>query len=72
MSYEIWTRNAYGHQFGQPLSKIEGELTAEQVAGQLRNAAHGPYLLHQLCIVQDAEVTEAGRWLKDYEKDRTK
>lgn len=71
MTYEIWTRNQYGYEFGKPVSKIDGELTADQVKWQLLNADRGSYLLHQLCVVEVADegeptVTEAGRWLKEH------
>lgn len=66
MSYEIWTRNQYGKDFGQPVSKIDGELTKEQVIWFLVNGHQKQYLLHQLCVVEDAAVTEAGRWLKEH------
>lgn len=64
MSYEIWTRNQYGPQFGRPVDKIESDLTAEQVVAYLKGG-HG-YLLHQLCVTEETAVMEAGQWLKTY------
>lgn len=66
MSYEVWTREAYGYQFGQPKNMLHEGLSEQQVAEYLQGD-HGK-LLHQMLVIKDGEATLANKWLAAYEK----